>query len=77
MYDGCSKINRTEAVTFTHFNLRIKFYNYHKSEHVLHVLRRFHQIPSRINGLQYNTDIMLNYHAKEIKYLKIIKVRPC
>ena len=32
-----------KAVTFTHFNLHV--HNYHKSEHVLHVLRKFHQIP--------------------------------
>ena len=37
IYEGGSKINSTEAATLAHFNIHVKFNNYHKSEHVLHI----------------------------------------
>ena len=55
-YEGCSKINRTEAVTLAQFNIHIKLNKYHKSEHVLHILRQFQQIPFTNNNSITNTN---------------------
>ena len=56
LYKDCSKINTTEAVTFAHFNIHVKFNNNRKSEHVLHVLQKFQQIPFRNNYSITNTN---------------------
>ena len=46
----------TEAVTFANFNIHAKFNNYHKSEHILHILRKFQQITFTNNYSITNTN---------------------
>ena len=62
-YEDCSKINRTEAVSFACFNIHVhvkfklnNYKMYHKSEHVLHVPRKFQQISFKNNYFITNTN---------------------